>query len=130
MKIPLTPVAELLVEVHQHMTVSDMVVGYALDGLSATFRAQWNLLDPTLNVVLGGKVQHADHLRTVANVRRTEVAAGGSKVLCVEGGERVVAETNAVEATHDFKGLEEVGLKNVLVERLMTSDRHTENLPS
>ena len=102
----LCTLAKLVVELSQDVSVPHIVVVDVLDDLCTAFFADWNLLDPALDVLLGSKLQHSNHLWPVTNVRSTEVSTVWREVLCHHLRKGMVAESNAVKATVNFQGTE------------------------
>jgi hypothetical protein len=95
--------AKCLVETSECVAVADLVLLDASDSFGAAFGRDGNCLNPRLDVLLGSKLQHSNHLRVVANVTGTDVGSVGCKVLSLHGGKVVIGETDVVEATHDYK---------------------------
>ena len=100
----LRALAENLVEVCEGKPVADVVVLVdTLNSLLATLLTDVDGLDPALDVLLRGDLQHLLHLGAVTDMRCAHVAAVGSEGLSGHGGERVVREANHVEGTVDLK---------------------------
>jgi hypothetical protein len=104
----LSALAEGLVEVDKSETELDVALLKTLKGSLATLLADVNGLDPRLDVLLRGELEHGLHLGTVADVRGTDRAAVSGELLGHEGGDRLVTEANHVELTPDLEGAEVV----------------------
>ena len=127
--------AELLIEVRQHESVSNVLV--VLDSghrLAASFCTEWDLLDPALDILLRSKLKHGLHLRPVANVRSSDVATVwrevlGHDLICkVSNGERIasgvssepylrqrcIRQSAGVKAAHNLERAEVVRQVEVL----------------
>jgi hypothetical protein len=104
----LSALAEGLVEVDKSETELDVALLKTLKGSLATLLADVNGLDPRLDVLLRGELEHGLHLGTVTDVRGTDRAAVSGELLGHEGGDRLVTEANHVELTPDFEGAEVV----------------------
>lgn len=88
----------------QSKAIVNLVVLDSLDRLGATLFADWNGLDPRLDVLLACELQHGKHLWAVTNVRGTNVATVGSELLSHELRNWLVAKTDSVELAHDLEG--------------------------
>lgn len=107
---PLCALSENLVVANQGEPEANVVVVVdALDGLLAALLGDINRLDPALDVLLGGQLEHLNHLGAVANVRGAHGAAVGGEDLGLDLGERVVGEADHVEGAVDLEGAEVVG---------------------
>jgi hypothetical protein len=104
----LSALAEGLVEVDKSETELDVALLKTLKGSLATLLADVNGLDPRLDVLLRGELEHGLHLGTVTDVRGTDRAAVSGELLGHEGGDRLVTEANHVELTPDLEGAEVV----------------------
>jgi len=106
----LSPLAEDLVEASKGEPVLDVVVlVHAFDCLLDALFAELDLLYPTLDVLLGCKLEHLLHLGPVSDVGRAHVAAVGCEDLGGHGRERVVREADHVEGTVDLEDGEVFG---------------------
>ena len=105
----LLALAECLIEVVKDQAVPDvLVVVDTLNNLLAALGRDRDRRDPRVNLLLASEVHHGEHLWAVTNVRGTDVAAVGSKVLGHELGQGLVAEADVVELAHDLEGGEVV----------------------
>jgi hypothetical protein len=103
----LRALAELSIVVVEHQAVPDVfVIVHALYSLLAAIGRNGNGGNPGVNLLLACEVEHSKHLRTVANVRRADVAAVGCEVLSHELGKGLVTEADVVELAHDLEGRE------------------------
>ena len=104
----LRALAEGLVEVDKGETVLDIALVETLKGSLATLLADVDGLDPRLDVLLRGELEHGLHLGTVTDVRGTDRATVAGELLGHEGGDRLVTEADHVELTPDLESAEVV----------------------
>jgi len=104
----LRALAEGLVEVDKGEAVLDIALVKTLESSLATLLADVDGLDPRLDVLLRGKLEHGLHLRAVTDVRGTDRATVAGELLGHEGGDGLVTEADHVELTPDLEGAEVV----------------------
>lgn len=100
--------AEDLVKVDKGEAVLDVTLLKTLKGSLATLLADIDGLDPRLDVLLRGELEHGLHLGAVTDVRGTDRAAVAGELLSHEGGDGLVTEADHVELTPDLEGAEVV----------------------
>lgn len=105
----LVALSERLIKVRQNMPVSHIAFRNVLDSFGAAGFADWNRLNPALDVLLCGDVKHGNHLRPIAEMRGTEVSHVAGEIHGVEFGKRLGAKADAVEFAHDFESGEVIG---------------------
>jgi hypothetical protein len=104
----LRALAEDLVVVDKGEAELDVTLLETLKSGLATLLADVNSLNPRLDVLLRGELEHGLHLGTVTDVRGTDGAAVSGKLLGHEGRDRLVTEANHVELAPDLEGAEVV----------------------
>jgi len=102
------------VKVGKGNSVADVVLLDLLDGLGTALLADVDGLDPRLDLLLAGKLEHGKHLWAVTDVGGTEVATVWNKVLGHQLWQRLVWKTDGVELAHDLEAAEVVGHVEVL----------------
>jgi hypothetical protein len=88
---------------------NSVVVLHTLDSLLAAGLADLDGLYPTLDVLLGCKLQHLKHLGPVTDVRGSHVASIGYEGLRWHRRQRVIRQTYHVKCSVDLKSREVVG---------------------
>lgn len=65
---------------HRHQ-LTKLVIVDALSDLSASLRADWDSLDPRLNLLARCQLQHGNHLWSITNVRSAKVVSAWCEIL-------------------------------------------------
>ena len=97
----LCSVGEGLVKVRETEPVLHLVLADSLNSFSAALLTDRDLLNHRMQTLLARELQHCQHLWSAANMASTNTAAIAHELLCLQGWQSLIGQTDLVELRVD-----------------------------